>query len=262
MFSVAKLSGNRAILPTLALLFGATLAHGNAISIPVICAGAQVGVINMDSAAGGVSGDFTTIPNPPNAGSLAAAAAVCGEDHFNWYQIVTADNQAPKNFAGVQLNPPYVDPPPGGYDINFDNTWADKLPWYWDEGVPPVNPPGQVVKPGLSLAANTTATNLHFEDFPGGANGLALSFRTWLVSLNADSSFHAFEGGFSWGFSKSNTGVVTITAPVSLGAVNPTAAQYKDIIGGFQTAIPEPSSLSLLLGGAMALLAASRRRRK
>ena len=228
-------------------------------TINVSANGNQIGVISVGVSGNGVAGSFTTVPNPPNAGSLAAAAAAAGEDHFNWYQVVIADNQPPKNFAGQQLAAPYVDVPPGGYAVAFDNTWGDNLPWYYDEGpATPAN--GQVVKANLSLANNTTATTLNFGDFPGGGNGLNLSFDTWLVSLNADSSFHAFEGGFSWGFSIAGNGAVTVTAPASLNGVNPTAAQYDNIIGGFATAIPEPSMFCLLALGGLALVTTARRR--
>ncbi len=233
----------RLITPSAALLLFSAWLYGAPINIPVNCGGNQVGVISVMNNAASISGMFTTMPSPPNSGSLAAAAAACGEDHFNWYQIVTADNQPPKNFAGQQLAAPYVDPPPGGYDPAFDNTWADNLPWYYDEG-PATPAPNQVVKPSLSLASNTTATTLNYGDMPGGAPGLNLSFSTWLVSLNADSSFHAFEGGFSWTFTIAANGTVTVGQPVALNA-NPTAAQYNDIIGGFATSIPEPSTLYL-----------------
>ena len=231
------------------------------VTIPVICGTNQVGVINVNASGNnGVSGGFSTIPSPPNAGSLAAAAALCGEDHFNWYQIVTGDNQPPTNYAGQPLTAPYVDVPPGGYATNFDNTWGDNLPWYYDEG--PATPgPGQVVKPGLSLPNNTTADTLNFGDFPGGPNGLNLTFKTWLVSLNADSSFHAFEGGFSWGFSISTNGTQTVTAPVSLGAANPTAAEYANIIGGFATSVPEPTTISLLAIGVVICTRVLRRKK-
>ena len=240
------------------ILLSAGSARTATITIPVNCNGNQVGVISATNNAASLSGSFSTIPNPPNAGSLAAAAAACGEDHFNWYQIVTADNQAPRNFAGQQLTPPYVDPPPGGYDPAFDNTWADNLPWYYDEGVP-TPAAGQVVKPGLSLANNTTATTLSYSDMPGGNPGLNLSFSTWLVSLNKDSSFHAFEGGFSWTLSIAANGTVTVGAPVSLNGANPTAAQYTNIIGGFATSIPEPSTILFLFSGTLPLIALRRK---
>ena len=236
-----------------------------AVTIPVICGTNQVGIItvnaiNQGNTNNGVSGGFTTIPAPPNAGTLAAAAALCGEDHFNWYQVVTADNQPPRNYAEQQLAAPYVDVPPGGYSTNSDNTWGDNIPWYYDEG--PATPgPGQVVNPGLSLGANTSLTTLNFGDFPGGLNGLNLTFKTWLVSLNADSSFHAFEGGFSWGFTISTNGTRNATAPLSLGGANPTAAEYANIIGGFATSVPEPAVISLIAVGAVAFARGLRRKK-
>jgi hypothetical protein len=229
------------------------------LTINVNAGGNQVGVISVDVSGNGVAGSFSTVPNPPNAGSLAAAAKADGEDHFNWYQVVIADNQPPKSFAGAQLAAPYVDVPPGGYDPAFDNTWGDNLPWYYDEGTP-TPAATQVVKPGLSLANNTTASALSFGDFPGGPNGLSLTFDTWLVSLNSDSSFHDFLGGFTWGFSVSAAGVKTVTGPTSLNGVNPTNAQYANIIGGFVTSIPEPSTLCLLVTSGLMCTRRVRRR--
>jgi hypothetical protein len=246
---------------TAGLLFSASLA--SALTIPVVCGTNTVGVINVNAinqgnTNNGVSGSFTTIPNPPYAGSLAAAAALCGEDHFNWYQVVIADNQPPTNYAGQPLTAPYVDVPPGGYATNFDNTWGDNLPWYYDEGPTNIGP-GQVLRPGLLLSANTTADTLNFGDFPGGGNGLSLTFNTWLVSLNADSSFHEFEGGFTWGFDISTNGIRNATAPTVL-AGGPTAAQYQNIIGGFATSVPEPTTMALFAFGTLAFTLAVRRK--
>jgi hypothetical protein len=245
----------------IALSVGVSLAQGAAITIPVMCGGNQVGVITAQNGALAITGSFSTVPMPPNAGTLAAAAAACGETQFNWYQVVTADNMPPSNFAGQQLAAPYVDPPPGGYAIADDNTWFDNLPWLYNMG-PATPAAGQVVVPGLSLAANTTATTLNYGDMPGGPNGTVLSFSTWLVSLNANGSFQGFDGGFTWTWQNPG-GVVTVGQPVALGAgVNPTAAQYQNIIGGFATQLaPEPSTLTLLAGG-LVLGAVFRRRIK
>ena len=114
---------------------------------------------------------------------------------------------------------------------------------------------------------------LNFYDAPGGPNGLSLSFKTWLVSLNADGSLHSFHTGFSWDYSIPADGSLINGARgaasniVSLGdewftAPNPpTAAEYNNIIGGFATAVPLPSALFLFGSGATVLLAAMRRKK-
>lgn len=217
------------------------------ITIPVNCGqpAVHVGDVTVDVSGGGVAGGFSSIVGTPP--SLAAAAAACNEDHFNWYQVVTADNMPPNDAGGNPVVPPYVDVPPGGYGPP-STQWGDNLPWYWDEGAdPPAGTPG--FSDGFNIAdhlqdinpADGTIETLHYEDFPGGAAGTNLSFKTWLVSLNADGSFHSWHGGFSWDWSNSTGGDVASNLAAFEGA--PTAAEYTDIIGGF---VPEPSALSLL----------------
>ena len=175
--------------------------RANALSIHINCEGMLVGEINVGISGAGISGGFVT--NSPMFPTLASAAAKCGEDHFNWYQIVTADNMPPVNSAGVRLTPPYIDPPSGGYGNDpmtggDDTQWADNLPWYWDEQVPAPGTPGYF--PNLQLSANVTANTLNFADFPGGPDGTTLAFITKLASINTDGSLHRLYGGFLWDY--------------------------------------------------------------
>lgn len=228
-----------------------TFGYAAPVVIPINCGNPAnlVGNITVNAGGGGVSGGFTsTVGGPPP--TLAAAAAACGEDHFNWYQIVTADNKPPKDAGGNQIPvppPAYVDPPPGGYS----NQWADQLPWYWDETKPAPGTPNY--DPNLQLSAQTTADTLKFSDFPGGAANTNLSFATWLVSLNADGSFHSWHEGFTWDWSNAS-GTGTASNITSLGkGVFPTDAQYKNIIKGFATAVPLPASVWLFGSGMLML---------
>jgi hypothetical protein len=191
-------------ITSLGLVLGVDRA--SALNIPVNCGGNAVGNITVNVANGGIRGGFTsTVGGPPP--TQAAAAAACNEDHFNWYQIVTADNNPPVDAGGNRLAAPYVDPPPGGYgnDPNTggdDTQWGDRLPWYWDEGAdPPAGTPG--FQDGLNVADNTAGATLSYADFPGGLPNTNLSFSTWLVSLNANGSFHSWHPGFSWDWSNS-----------------------------------------------------------
>jgi len=222
------------------LLFAATPA--SALEIIVKCDDKPVGKIDV-SAKGkdkGISGDFTsTVGGPPP--TLADAAKACNEDHFNWYQVVTADNGKAKDASGKFLTPPYVDPPPDGYS----DQWADKLPWYYDEGKPPAD--AKNVDPNLSIEHNTSKDKLHFGDNPTSSGDI--SFMTWLVSLNKDGSFHAFEGGFSW---KYLTASGTVEDPKVING-DPPDKYYKDIIGKFATSVPEPSMLWLMAFGVAGL---------
>ncbi len=214
-------------------VLGVTCAQ--AIVIPVNCNGNRVGTIDVNPMGTGISGGFSsTVGRPP---SLAAAAAACGETQFNWYQVVTMDNGRARNAAGMRLTAPYVDPPPGGYN----DQWADNLPWYYDMTPAPMG--AMNVDPALQLAANTTANMLNFSDFPMSRGNIM--FSTWLVSLNANGSFQSFDGGFMWRYNTTNNNVDMLAAING----NPPAALYANIIGGFATSIPEPSTWTLLVAG-------------
>ncbi|MBM3814496.1 MAG: hypothetical protein FJW20_22960 [Acidimicrobiia bacterium] len=91
----------------LAICFWPILAFAAPISFNVECNGTQVGTVNIDvSASGaGVQGTFTSVFGGPPP-TLAAAAAHCGEHHFNWFQIVVADNFPPNDAGGNPLTLP------------------------------------------------------------------------------------------------------------------------------------------------------------
>jgi hypothetical protein len=211
----------------------AGVAQAAPITINVNCAGSKVGEISVNNDGTGISGGFTsTVGGPPP--TLAAAAANCGEDHFNWYQIVVTDNGKAKDKNGNFLTPPYIDPPPGGYQ----GTWEDDLPWYWNE----YPGPGEATS---ELSRKTTADTLKFGDFPSTQPGDSISFVTWLVSLNSNGSFHSWHEGFSWEYVQNDRSVKNI---VSLGdGTFPTDAQYKNLLTGFATSVPEPLTLVTLL---------------
>ena len=173
----------------------------DALSIPVNAPdGTQVGTIDVGVTPGGdgIVGGFTSTHGDP--ASLDAAAKKCGEHHFNWFQVVVADTNPPNGADGTPMVPPYVDPPPGGYQ----GQWADGLPWYWDEGDDP-EPGTPGFEDGYHLDDNLVDTNgdgvkdkLGFADYPYSPPPTHVEFKTWLVSCNADGSLHSFHGGFSW----------------------------------------------------------------
>jgi hypothetical protein len=206
--------------------------------VDIVCNGMNVGVVDivpaLDGARPGLSGGFAT-----PVGSLAAAAALCGEHHFNWHQRVTSDNMPPVDAGGNRLVPPYDDPPPGGYGNDpttggDDTQWADDFPWYWDEGPdPPAGTPG--FENGYNRLDNEpTGSMLRFRDFPGGPDGTRVTFSLALVSLNADNTLHSSYPILNWYYFD------------PLGPAGPIAA------------IPEPATL--LLSGAVLILSMLRRR--
>jgi hypothetical protein len=226
-----------------------------ALDIPVNCGmpAMQVGSISVNTSGSGVAGGFTsTVGTPP---SLNAAAAACGEDHFNWFQVVTADNMPPNGPGGPgnPLTPPYIDPPLGGYGPP-STQWGDGLPWYWDEGADPLaGTPG--FSDGYNLNDNLTGgpppDTLHFEDFPGGAANSNVKFSTWLVSLNADGSLHEFHDGFSWMWSNPTGGAGTSMI------INPLTPQQGQTL--YNQLVPEPASIVLLALAACAMSCYRRR---
>ncbi len=217
------------------------------VTLPVVCDGMTVGNINAQTdVLGGVTASFTSTSGTPP--TLAAAAAQCGEDHFNWYQVVEGDNRPPLDASGTRLSPPYVDPPAGGYSGDptqtppFPTLWADNEPWFYNEGAPPpAGTPGY--DPQFDLIQHTTSDTLDFQDFPNGPLGTRLLFKTWLVSLNGDGTLHDFHGGFTWDFLRGVDGKRTI---LSLQAITtpPTRAEYQNIIRGFPVPLPAPAWLA------------------
>lgn len=219
----------------LAALASLVISQAAALEIPVKCNGNQVGKIDVNISGAGVSGNFiSTVGTPP---SQAAAAAACGEHHFNWYQ--TASGTHPLIPGGG----PQVDPLSGGQST----LWADTLPWYLDEVRPP-NPlpagktsPPTTIPPGgqTEVEASTSGANLAYSDFPGGPDGTNVMFMTWLVSLNADGSWHSWHPGFSWNFVNPADGPPAANGLAAKpdGTI-PTDAQYADIIGGFTKSKP------------------------
>ena len=249
------------VAPVFAMFSLAGLESAWAATLTVNCNGNPVGTITVNANAGGmggggISGGFTsTVGGPPS--TLAAAAAACNETQFNWYQIVTATNGMYIDRQGNNLTPPFVDPPLNGLTPAQDPTWADNMPWYFDMFAPNNGDPN--FDPGYLLSSNTSASTLTYFDYPNGPAGppaRTVSFSTWLVSLNADGAFQAFDGGFSWTWTK-GVGVTGITTFNTA----PTNAQYANIIGGFAQAVPEPSSLLLVAMG-MGFVLARRRRMK
>ena len=219
-----------------------------ALSVDINCGGVKVGTLSVfDGFPLGAEFKATT--------TLADAAKQCGEHHFNWYQVVVADNKQPKDASGKPVTAPYVDPPPGGYVDSNPSTagdqslLADNLPWYWNEGPPPA---GKKFEERTTLAEHTTEATLGFEDVPGGAS-TTIVFKTWLVSLNADSSFHSFHTGFTWTFSSTAANIPKVDGEAFLTAT-PTDAEFKDITRSFATRVPEPGAMVTVLLGVSALL--------
>ena len=230
----------------LGVVAGLLLPHAAlALVIPISCGGVHVGnvEVNVDlsNARKGVEGDFTSIVGTPSPTLQAAAVDHCGEDHYNWYQQVSG------NLPVIVGGGPQVDPLLG----QQLGVWTDQLPWYLNETQAPANTPLVVVN-DFYLSENTSSESLLFQDYPfGHPPGTELNYRTWLVSLHRNGSFHEWHEGFSWCWKRSATGEITVCEPQALG---------KNVfpVGVFR--VPEPGSLALI-GLALPLLLFGRVRR-
>jgi hypothetical protein len=216
--------------------------------IPINCGVIKIGditvkVAHFDPPVGDTlfSAEFKSIVSdgagaPP---TLAAAAQACGEHHFNWYQIITVDNNPPAGRIDGQLTAPYVDPARGGYLANpatkFAEVLADKLPWFWNEGPDPApGTPG--AQAHIDDMAPPGALTLRIEDSPVGPTEQNVSGKTWLVSLNKDGSLYTFhQPGFSWDWSREASGNQTIT--VQQLNREPTIEEYNVLIRDFDERI-------------------------
>jgi hypothetical protein len=245
-------SARRRALVAGALVVGGLGFWQDVFAITVSCNGGSVGSIDLSVINGG---SFPGVVGAFNAtGSLAAAATACGVDHFNWYQVITADTSPPLDPSNIPVPVPFVDPISGG----FSSLWADKLPWYWNETNPPSPPPSNFVN-GLQLNQNTSTNALGYEDRPGGGPATDITLKTWLVGLNADSSLNMWLGGFQWEWTLNNVSIAdTLSGP-------PPSSEYQDIIGAFAlpggptSAVPEPSTKALLAVGLSLLLLGRRK---
>src|SRR5262245_29801008 len=193
--------------------------------ISILCNGTQVGTMELTPTDNFVSGEFRVTSGL----TLASAAEFCGEDHFNWLQIVLFARHAPVDSGGQPLGWPFVDPPSGGYgdDPNTpgdDTLWADAFPYYWNGGPdPPDGTPG--FKSGLSLDDNSTLDTLNFLDVPQSPfDDQFIVFFTLLASVNADGSLHSIHCGYLWTWETTDSG---------------------DTVSSFQ-AVPEPNTLALI----------------
>lgn len=233
--------------------------------------GTKVGEIHIHLAPdrSGVMGGFVSSYGEPP--SLDAAAAKCGEHHFNWFQRVVSDNYPPNGPDGKPLTAPYWDPPLGGYGWP-DTQWADNRAWYWDEGPNP--PPGTPGFDSRYKAENRTFDPngdgvkevLDYQDFPLGPIGTEVVFQTWLVSLNADGSLHSFHGGFAWQWTHPDEepdgdAFRRWLDPTGVGTVylSQTPLTPEQGWNAYGQSIPEPATAALLALG-VAVMAARRRR--
>lgn len=204
-----------------------------AIVIDVSCGGVSVGNISINTNGSGLSGGFTAAV-PLN---LAGAAAACGQDHFNWYQVVTGDNHPPPG-----LTVPFVDPPAGG----LPQDPADNLIGYWDET--PLSGPDYDPNLQLSAQIDPTGTTLHYSDFPVQSPGTVLTFKTWLLSEDEDDNPDGFMPGFTWQWSAVDD-IVTTLGMLPVGTI-PTDAEFSEIVSNFDPfSAPEPATWTMLLVG-------------
>ncbi|MUG95786.1 hypothetical protein F7734_26890 [Scytonema sp. UIC 10036] len=142
----------------------------------------------------GLTGGFevTQPNNNDKTATLEELETFLGVDHFNWFQIITSDNNPLSDANGNLLAAPYIDFPKNGYSTH----WSDDIPWHWDE----VSPPPTNTRDwgsGFLLSTSYEGSTLVFEDFPSDSAGTKVDFATFLVADFGDKTYDIL-GGFSW----------------------------------------------------------------
>ncbi len=217
---------------------------------------------------------------PNDEQTLSEAAKALGYIGFNWQQTITnwanADLHA---FNGAPIvpvpspNPPFLDPPPGGYNYNpcggkASGASGAASPFYF------------TLAPSAdcwSLSQNETSTTLSFGDEPMdhhltaaqiAANNIP-KFETYLVGIvDDDGVYEASSPLFYWtwqttynGAAPGNGSVLDVTSrsanspmlqPGSGGTGHVTITSIDGV------PVPEPPTLSLLAFGVFAMFAARR----
>lgn len=199
-----------------------------------------VGVLEVFVIRGDIVATFESSV-PANNPTPAEAARRLGFHHFNFYQVVTADNRPPVRSDNMtRLVPPYVDPASGGWGNDpdtpaNDTKWADNLPWYLDEG--PGKPPQGVPRVTGHVDQSVKGENVLYHDRPNHPTGnTTRSFKTWLVGLDNKAALKSWIQGFSWDWTKDAQGRISITNVRWLMG-NPQQAEYTNIIGDFKNSL-------------------------
>ena len=160
----------------------------------------------------------------PATGSLADATGSAEGDHFNWLQVVVAeDDGATVDHQGKWLDIPYPDPPCGGYGdgSGIAARWADDLPWYLSE----------TAQPGThgptALQEATSANRLNMNDTPTNTPGTHNSFKTWLVLVDRTGRPVEIFQGFQWTVTMDHArvGQLTELTPITHPPTGPEFAQ-------------------------------------
>lgn len=116
--------------------------------------------------------------------------------HFNWIQITVDPGNLPLpvDAAGLPLNPPFLDPPVGGYQ--GDRKPADSLPWFLDETpyVPQKSADMNIHNPSITLP---TALRWYAKPYSASTPD-AMRYDTVLVLINDCTSQYEPLGGFHW----------------------------------------------------------------
>jgi hypothetical protein len=173
--------------------------------IKVIYSGMELGTLRVSWEGPTIFAAF--LDNVGKFKTLGDAAKAIKADHFNWFQVVTAatDTVIAAN-TKRRCKIPHIDPPPGGtLDDDLKPTaWADDRPWYLNEGkIPPAGTPEFSVAGWLDVETQQGDIITSFSDRPTRVQNAKLSFKTWLVAVDADGKLVAFLDGFSWDWVRS-----------------------------------------------------------
>ena len=191
-----------------------------------------VGEVTISLSGDPASPVVATFDTSADAGSLAAAAAAYGADHFNWLQVFNSDALPPNapsddlGSVGSTLASRRISPPSGGTgqtEISAQNgVYADSIPLLWNETQDPIG--NYTADQTLSKLPTLVREFTDNQDSPAGTNpaigdpsqqtqlyyeigpwagdvagsGEAVEVRVWLVAVAADGTPVRYLRGFTY----------------------------------------------------------------
>jgi len=239
--SVSRHEASRVLVLLLMATFMAGTTVGNAklppkptIVVPVTVGGKGYGVIAIQvNPDGSITGGFQA----GGGSSLSGMEQQLGQQHLNWL-VVGSITGGPSliDGQGSRISPPYIDPPDGGYgQIGLSPpSWADQIPWYWDE----YQRPPLITDPELTKWTKDGSGRLWYGDRPVNDPGVKLGFDIFLISDFGDHTYQPIGGvhigGTIGGGNTLDPGTIVLTPNP------PFTPGDRNLVGGWGPSKPVP----------------------